>query len=81
MLPDLAYPAHTTRLTPGESLVVVSDGYLDFFPVVEEALQVAADVVAACSSAEEVVARFADYAGDRSLADDATVVVLHRVGR
>lgn len=80
-LPGTTWEMHTTTLDPGETLLVVSDGFLDFFPDLDTALTKAVDVISSCSSAEQIVERFTDYARTLGHPDDTTVVALHREPR
>lgn len=75
---DSVWDAHTTALGPGETLVVVSDGFLDFSPAVEEVLVEATAGGPADLSARAVVDRAAAYARTHEHTDDVTVVALHR---
>ncbi|MCW2812029.1 MAG: hypothetical protein JWP61_2487 [Friedmanniella sp.] len=70
--------AHQTRLEPGDTLVCVSDGFLDFFATTDEALTAAMGAVAVSSSAEEIVNRLCRRDGTATRTDDLTAVVVRR---
>lgn len=78
MLPDTVWALHTTFLAPGETLVVVSDGFLDFFDDVEAALAAATAITVVAPTPADLVERVTAYALDRPQPDDVTVVALHR---
>lgn len=78
VLPGTTWSTHTTTLAPGETLLVVSDGFLDFFTDLDSAIVRAADVVHEAVTAEQIVERFTAYARARAHTDDVTVVALHR---
>lgn len=78
LLPGMTWKAHTTTLAPGETLLVVSDGFLDFFADLDSAILQAADVVHEAVTAHQIVERFTAYAQAHAHTDDVTVVALHR---
>ncbi|CAI9405520.1 PP2C family protein-serine/threonine phosphatase [Aestuariimicrobium sp. T2.26MG-19.2B] len=78
VLRDAHWRAHETTLAPGESLVIVSDGFLDHFQTVDAAMERAAEAVHAGGSAQVIVQRFRSFASTHAMTDDATVVVLRR---
>lgn len=75
--PDEQWAQTDDQLEPGESLVVVSDGFLDLYGKVEELMAVAGEVAASASSATEITERLARGSGQRA-DDDLTVVVVRR---
>jgi serine phosphatase RsbU (regulator of sigma subunit) len=79
VLPDLTWDLHTDDLQPGETLLVVSDGYLDFFADLEEAVSTAGALNPLATTAEELVALCSDYANSSAAEDDTTVLALRRV--
>lgn len=78
VLPGTTWKAHTTTLAPGETLLVVSDGFLDFFADLDSAIAQAAEVVHEAVTAEQIVEHFTSYAQTHAHTDDITVVALHR---
>lgn len=78
ILPGTTWEAHSTVLAPGETLLVVSDGFLDFFADLDSAITRAAEVVHEAVSAHRIVERFTAYARTHPHPDDVTVVALHR---
>lgn len=80
ILPGTVWDLHTTFLAPGETLVVVSDGFLDFFDSVETALAAAGQITVVAPTVEELVEEFTVYARGRARPDDVTVVALRRAG-
>ncbi|MCM3688114.1 PP2C family protein-serine/threonine phosphatase [Kocuria rosea] len=78
IFPETTWPLHTTTLAPGELLVVVSDGFLDFFPTLGHTLEAAARAGLAEATAARVVDRAIAYARTRGHPDDVTVLALRR---
>jgi serine phosphatase RsbU (regulator of sigma subunit) len=80
VLPDWTWDLHTDALAPGETLLVVSDGFLDFFADLHEAVATAAALNSLAATAEELVVLCNDYADSAVAEDDTTVLALRRVG-
>ncbi|MFI7585087.1 PP2C family protein-serine/threonine phosphatase [Kocuria sp. M1N1S27] len=78
VLPGTTWKAHSTTLAPGETLLVVSDGFLDSFTDLDSAIIRAANVVHEAVTAEQIIERFTAYAQAHAHTDDVTVVALHR---
>ncbi|WP_052436564.1 PP2C family protein-serine/threonine phosphatase [Georgenia sp. SUBG003] len=78
-VPDVTWTAHSTRLDPGETLIVVSDGFLDLFATEDEARAVAAEVSVNSSTVVDLVEEFTRYASTVEPEDDLTVLALRRV--
>ncbi|GGG52191.1 hypothetical protein GCM10011374_13660 [Kocuria dechangensis] len=78
IFPDTTWDLRTTVLEPGETLVIVSDGLLDFFPTVEETLAAVLAAGLPCLPVEEMVERTVAYASAQGHPDDVTVVALRR---
>ena len=79
LLPGAVWTEHELGLPPGGTVVMVSDGLLDPFPGMEEALGAVASAAAAAPdarSAVEAILALGDVAED-----DLTAVVLRRAGR
>lgn len=79
-LPDDTWTAKVTMLMPGETLVSVSDGVLDFFDSPVEALERVLKENRDAATAEDLVDRICGIPGDRMAEDDLTVVVVRRTG-
>lgn len=80
-LPDDSWESHPGRLSPGEALVLVSDGMLDAAEDADGVLRLAAEALAATDSAEAMVDRLvADATASTRTTDDVTVVVVRRDG-
>jgi serine phosphatase RsbU (regulator of sigma subunit) len=78
VLPEQPWRLGRTTLRPGDTLVAVSDGFLDFFDDTSTAL---ARLTALCrdsGSAQEMVDRMSDLARQQVPTDDITVVVVRR---
>ncbi len=81
IFPDTAWQLHTTTLAPGETLAVVSDGYLDFFPTLEDALETVRAGQLHTVTAQALVDRAVSFARARRQPDDVTVLALRRLLR
>lgn len=78
VLAEWTWEVHTTTLLPGQTLLVVSDGFLDFFDDLEEAVSTAATLNTLATTAEELVVLCSDFAGSAGAEDDTTVLALRR---
>jgi hypothetical protein len=72
------WQSHETRLEPGETLIVVSDGLLDFFPDPLEAMRAARTLAASGTTSEEMADRIIEASAGHPLADDLTALVVRR---
>lgn len=81
VFPDDSWDTRSTVLQPGETLVVVSDGFLDFFPSLEETLERALRADPAGMAAQELVDRAIGFARRHGHPDDVTAVALRRLRR
>ncbi|MFF0903669.1 UNVERIFIED_CONTAM: SpoIIE family protein phosphatase [Kocuria sp. CPCC 205316] len=79
VMPDWTWDLHTDTLQPGETLLVVSDGFLDFFADLDEAISTAAALNTLATTAEELVVLCSDYADSSAAEDDTTVMALRRL--
>ena len=77
---DHEWQVRQTVLQEGETLVVVSDGFLDFFDSQEDVIRTAIEVGARSQSAEQLVNDFIDYAVQRGPEDDVSVLAVRRTG-
>ncbi|MHC5560766.1 PP2C family protein-serine/threonine phosphatase [Kocuria sp. U4B] len=75
---DTTWQTHRTTLAPGETLVVVSDGFLDFFPTLEETLERARQARLHRLPVAELVERATAFARATGHPDDVTVVAVRR---
>ena len=73
-----SWTAQVTLLQPGETLVSVSDGVLEFFDSPRHALDIALGWNAASESAQELVDLMSAMCAQGSLEDDVTVVAVRR---
>ncbi len=78
VVPGDTWQSHTARLSPGDALVVVSDGVLDRFPVETEALGNGSSPFGPVTHAQALVDAVALLPADEPLEDDLTIVVLRR---
>ncbi|NKX51292.1 SpoIIE family protein phosphatase, partial [Arthrobacter deserti] len=78
VLPGQTWQVHTTTLEPGETLVVASDGLLDFFPSLEETLDQALQANLPGRTAAELVDGAVSFARAQGHPDDVTVLALRR---
>ena len=74
------YKAHHTHLAPGDTLVSVSDGFLDYFDSTSAALAAALRINRESADAQELVDRMFQTVGDAPRTDDLTVVAIRRLG-
>jgi hypothetical protein len=72
------WEAHDFVLEPGDALVVVSDGILDFFDTPTAALEALSELGDRGLSAQELVEQITAYADRSRPPDDVTVVVVKR---
>lgn len=77
-VPGVRWRVHSTVLEPGETLLVVSDGFLDYFADIDEAVEVAAAASAGAATVTELVEKCAGYAKSAGPDDDSTVLALRR---
>ncbi|WP_052207086.1 PP2C family protein-serine/threonine phosphatase [Sinomonas humi] len=76
VVPDHAWEAHGEHLEPGDVLVVVSDGILELFPNLEDALTRAAQ--AKTLDAAQLVENAIAFARRQQHEDDVTILALRR---
>lgn len=76
--PDHSWQTRHTVLEPGDALVAVSDGFLDFVSSEAEALAAVQEVARASSTAGEMAEDFISWAVDRTPRDDVSVLVVRR---
>ena len=77
-LADGTWTPHQEMLAPSETLFLVSDGVLDFYPDHEEVIEVAAALVREVGDPAGIVARIMEYARALDLEDDLTALVVRR---
>ncbi|GGG61186.1 hypothetical protein GCM10011374_25210 [Kocuria dechangensis] len=77
-VPDTEWASGSLRLAPGDALVVVSDGLLDAFEDVEEAVRAVAAVVAEHPGSREACQAILDLVPSDAAADDVTAVLVRR---
>ncbi|MCW2865949.1 MAG: hypothetical protein JWR20_137, partial [Marmoricola sp.] len=76
--PEETWPTQTTTMAPGETLLVVSDGVLDAFDTIEEAVAQAGRLGPGGTSAQHVVERVLARTASGEAGDDLTVVAVRR---
>jgi serine/threonine protein phosphatase PrpC len=69
---------HSTTLAPGQTLLVVSDGFLDFFDDLDQAVSTAATLNTLATTAQELVGLCSDCAASSGAEDHTTVLALRR---
>jgi serine phosphatase RsbU (regulator of sigma subunit) len=73
------WPHHSLELTPGDSLVVVSDGVLDVFESVEDFTEAVRNATQGQDSAQGASGAILALAPAETAEDDVTVVVVRRL--
>jgi hypothetical protein len=77
-IPGTTWRLRTATVAPGETLVVVSDGYLDFYPSLEEALGLAHRAGLHRVGATGLVERATAFARAQGHDDDITIMAVSR---
>lgn len=77
-LTDDSWTSRHDRLEPGDTMILVSDGILDFFPDPQSAIDAATALCRQVDDAGDMVDRITDLGRGRLLEDDITAVVWHR---
>ncbi len=77
-LPDSDWRATTAHLHPGDTFVVVSDGFIDLFQHPRDGLQTMQQMIRESSDAQDLVSRVMLFSREQVPLDDVTVVVLRR---
>lgn len=77
-VPNDTWHIRYDHLDPGETLLVVSDGILDFFPDPSAAVKAGVVLSLETQDAREIVKRIAAIGGGEPLDDDITAVVIRR---
>ena len=70
---------HRTQLAAGDTLLMISDGLLDYFPTTADTLAAVQEVHAHSSSAQELVTGLCCLGDGGKRQDDVTVVAVRRV--
>jgi serine phosphatase RsbU (regulator of sigma subunit) len=78
--PEYRWTEQRAVLEPHETLVGISDGYLDFFRSPEEAVAAALGANARVSSAAALMHELTSFATARNAPDDVTALVVRRTG-
>jgi hypothetical protein len=78
VLPDDTWSEHLVQLDPGDTLLSVSDGVLDFFSSALEVLDAAAVLARGADSAQQVIDEITRFARARRIKDDITALVVRR---
>jgi serine phosphatase RsbU (regulator of sigma subunit) len=69
---------HTTEIGVGDTFISVSDGLLDYFDTLGDAIAAVARSAVAASSAEDLIDRVSNYSMGHRIIDDLTAVVIRR---
>jgi hypothetical protein len=75
---DSSWHSQETRLDPGDTLIVVSDGLLDIYPEPEEVLEAARSLAASGRTSEQMCDRIMAASLGHDVADDLTALVIRR---
>jgi hypothetical protein len=78
VLPDDSWSEHVVHLDPGDTLLSVSDGVLDFFSSALEVLDAAAVLARGADTAQQVIDEITRFARARRIKDDITALVVRR---
>jgi serine phosphatase RsbU (regulator of sigma subunit) len=76
--PDGTWTEHVVELQPGDTMISVSDGILDFFRTALEVLDAARIVTRGTETAQDTVDEIIRFARARRLKDDVTALVVRR---
>jgi hypothetical protein len=75
---DSSWHSQETRLDPGDTLIVVSDGLLDIYPEPDEVLEAARNLAASDRTSEQMCDRIMAASLGHDVADDLTALVIRR---
>jgi hypothetical protein len=75
---DTTWHSRETRLDPGDTLMVVSDGLLDIYPEPEDVLEAARKLAASDRTSEQMCDRIMEASLGHEVADDLTALVIRR---
>ncbi|WP_151082561.1 PP2C family protein-serine/threonine phosphatase [Nocardioides cynanchi] len=75
---DTNWQSQESRLAPGDTLMVVSDGLLDIYPEPDDVLEAARKLAASDRTAEQMCDRIMDASIGHEVADDLTALVIRR---
>jgi sigma-B regulation protein RsbU (phosphoserine phosphatase) len=75
---DGQWTEYVTQLAPGETLICVSDGLLDYFPTLTDALAAACRASHDATSAQDIIDEISALASSQPADDDVTAVVVRR---
>ena len=78
VVPDDSFSEHVVQLEPGDTLISVSDGVLDFFSSALEVLDAAAILARGADTAQQVIDEITRFAQARHIEDDITALVVRR---
>ena len=78
VLPDDSWSEHVVHLDPGDTLLSVSDGVLDYFSSALEVLDAAAVLARGADTAQQVIDEITRFARARRIKDDITALVVRR---
>jgi hypothetical protein len=75
---DTSWHSKETRLDPGATLIVVSDGLLDIYPEPAQVLEAAGGLAASDRTAEQMCDRIMQASIGHEIGDDLTALVIRR---
>ena len=78
VIPDDSWSEHVVQLEPGDTLLSVSDGVLDYFSSALEVLDAAAILARGADTAQQIIDEISRFARARRIKDDITALVVRR---
>jgi serine/threonine protein phosphatase PrpC len=75
---DFRREARATQLAPGDTFICLSDGLLDLFDTIEDAVEAARITVVDYPDPADAVKIVEEYARDHTATDDITCIVVRR---
>jgi hypothetical protein len=75
---DTSWQSQETRLEPGDTLIVVSDGLLDIYPEPEDVLEAARSLASSDRTSEQMCDRIMEASVGHEVGDDLTALVIRR---
>jgi hypothetical protein len=75
---DTSWQSQETRLEPGDTLIVVSDGLLDIYPEPEDVLEAARKLASSDRTSEQMCDRIMEASVGHEVGDDLTALVIRR---
>lgn len=79
ILPDDVWRVTPDQLQPGDTLLIVSDGFFDVFPSTEIGVSTATELTTNAPSCAELVRSITDFARSHDSSDDVTALAVRRL--